>query len=594
VSYDNDWIPVRKPSVAPAVLLALALVAASALTLAGAGRKHRAHLSDDLLVHEAHKSHKRTRVIIPGTRRDLDALAARHHLKIIRYLKDAAVFLADSAELSRVAADEGVSHLSGDLPMRSGMSVSNLSTAADQVRAGTPGLAGIDAVAPVTGQGITVAVIDSGISPHAALANKVIANVSFVTGDLSVTDAFGHGTHVAGIIAGSGSAAATVTNLYTGGIAPGAKLVNVRVLGANGAGFTSDVLAGIQWAVANRTIYNIRVINLSLGHSVAEASATDPLHKAVMEASLAGIVVVVSAGNSGRSPSAAPVLGSISSPANSPYAITVGALNTWGTVGRSDDTITSYSSRGPTRFDLGVKPDLAAPGNKIVSLEAAGAALAAQYPYLHVAGGSTNAYLQLSGTSMAAPMVSGAIALLLEGTPGLSPTAVKFALQAGATYMSDAGLMAGGTGSVNFWASRKIAANGPTDPLPTALVGGLVAAPSGAAFWDAGTLAGRLYSGVGSRLLSVLDLPLVWKDPSLLKFGDLNLIGLTNPLVTLTSKPLAWGHVVAGWTTAQQIIWGESIYNPVGEQIIWGETAFDPQGEQIIWGEAVMSSPDPQ
>jgi hypothetical protein len=190
-------------------------------------------------------------------------------------------------------------------------------------------------------------------------------------------------------------------------------------------------------------------------------------------------------------------------------------------------------------------------------------------------------------------MVSGAVALLLEGTPGLSPAAVKFVLQAGATYMSDAGLMGGGAGSVNFWASRKIAANGPTDPLPTALIGGLVATPSGAAFWDAGTLSSRLYSGLAPRFLSALDLPLVWANPSLLTFGDLNLIGLTNPLGGLTPKPLAWGNVVAGWTTGQQIIWGETMYNPTGEQIIWGEAAFDPQGEQILWGEAVMTSPNP-
>src|SRR5207249_912951 len=165
---------------------------------------------------------------------------------LVRYLKDAAVILANSRELSDVAADESVSNLSGDLPVYTGMTVANLSTAADQVRAGAPAGLGIGTLAPVTGQGITVAVIDSGISPHAALSGKVIADVSFVTGDQSVADAFGHGTHVAGIIAGSASPAASVTDLYSGGIAPGANLVNVRVLGANGGGYTSDVLAGLQ------------------------------------------------------------------------------------------------------------------------------------------------------------------------------------------------------------------------------------------------------------------------------------------------------------------------------------------------------------
>src|SRR5207244_2519905 len=319
--------------------------------------------------------------------------------------------------------------------------VSNKSTAADQVWAGTSGLLGIGSVAGVTGKGIGVAVVDSGISPHKALTNKVVANVSFVTGDPSVLDAFGHGTHVAGIIAGSGDAAASVTSLYTGGIAPDVKLVNVRVLGANGTGLTSDVIAGIDWAINHRTTYNIRVINLSLGHPVFESASTDPLCVEVQKAVIAGIVVVASAGNSGKSADGRTVLGSISSPGNSPAALTVGALNTWGTVSRGDDTVTTYSSRGPTRFDNIVKPDLAAPGNKIISLQAAGSYLAATYPFLHKAGTGNNSYMQLSGTSMAAPMVSGAVALLLQGTPSMSASQVKLALQSGATYVTSGGLM---------------------------------------------------------------------------------------------------------------------------------------------------------
>ena len=247
---------------------------------------------------------------------------------------------------------------------------------------------------------------------------------------------------------------------YAGGIAPRAKLVNVRVLGADGSGFTSDVIDGIEWVVANRARYNIRVINLSLGHPVMEACATDPLCEAVNQAVQAGIVVVVAAGNAGKAPDGRTILGGISSPANSPYAITVGALNTWGTVDRSDDTVATFSSRGPTAYDLAVKPDVAAPGTKIVSLQADGAFLPAMYPSIHVAGSGNNAYMYLSGTSMAAPMVSGGVALLLQGSPNLSPAQVKFALQNGATAMTDAGLMGAGAGSVNFWASRQIAVYG--------------------------------------------------------------------------------------------------------------------------------------
>ena len=241
---------------------------------------------------------------------------------------------------------------------------------------------------------------------------------------------------------------------------PRAKLVNVRVLGADGSGFTSDVIDGIEWVVANRALYNIRVINLSLGHPVMEACATDPLCEAVNQAVQAGIVVVVAAGNAGKAPDGRAILGGISSPANSPYAITVGALNTWGTVDRSDDTVAAFSSRGPTAYDFAVKPDIAAPGTKILSLQADGAFLPAMYPSIHVAGSGSNAYMYLSGTSMAAPMVSGGVALLLQGSPNLSPAQVKFALQNGATAMTDAGLMGAGAGSVNFWASRQIAVYG--------------------------------------------------------------------------------------------------------------------------------------
>ena len=141
-----------------------------------------------------------------------------------------------------------------------------------------------------------------------------------------------------------------MTGLFNGGIAPGVQLVNVRVLGADGVGRTSDVIAGIQWAIANRAQYNIRVINLSLGHPVMEPAATDPLCEAVADAVQAGIVVVAAAGNDGVAANGQHVLGGINSPGNSPRAITVGSLNTWGTAKRTDDTVTTYSSRGPTRY----------------------------------------------------------------------------------------------------------------------------------------------------------------------------------------------------------------------------------------------------
>jgi serine protease AprX len=572
------------------IVAIVALLATSVPGLHGA-KQHRAHLSSDLLTLGAHGTTAPRRVIIEGSDEEIDAIAARHHVPIVRRLAGGAVVLANAAELSELAADEAIDHLSGDVPVRTSMSVSNPSTAADQVRAGTSGLLGIGAIAGVTGQGIGVAVIDSGIGTHTALSKRVVANVSLITGDSSVGDAFGHGTHVAGVIAGNGAAAAGVTPLYTGGIAPGAQLISVRVLGAKGMGLTSDVIAGIDWAVANRTKYNIRILNLSLGHPVFESSARDPLCAAVARAVKAGVVVVAAAGNYGVAPDGRPILGGITSPGNSPFALTVGAVNTSGTVTRSDDTVATYSSRGPTPFDFAVKPDVAAPGNKIISLEANKSYLAATYSFLHKAGTGTNAYMQLSGTSMAAPMVSGAAALLLQGTPGLTPAQVKLAIQSGATYMTDGGLMGAGAGNANFWAARKSAASGLTGSLLTTVVGGLSTTSSGASFWDAGTLSTRLYAGLGMRLLSILQAPLVWLNPSLLNYGDLNLVGLTNPLASIVPVRLQYG-VVSTWTSDQQILWGTSIRDPQGQQILWG-TSDTTEGTQILWGTS-LAAEDPQ
>ena len=560
----------------------------SALGVRGSGDEHRAHLSDDLLSHRTRHTAARIRVIVHGDESTLAALTTRHHVQILRRLAGGAVVAANSAELDELAADRAVDHLSGDLPVRTSMSVSNQSTAADQVRAGSTGLLGIGGIAGVSGQGIGVAVVDSGISSHAALSKKVIASVSFVTGDPIVSDTYGHGTHVAGIIAGNAGPAAWVTPLYTGGIAPGAQLINVRVLGANGTGLTSDVIAGLDWAIANRSKYNIRVINLSLGHPVYEPAATDPLCEAVAEAVQAGIVVVVAAGNSGKSADGRMVLGGITSPGNSPLALTVGALNTWATVKRSDDSVTTYSSRGPTRFDLAVKPDVAAPGNKIISLQANGSYLPAFYPSLHVAGTGTNAYMTLSGTSMAAPIVSGGVALLLQGTPGLTPAQVKLAMQNGATYVTDGGLMGAGAGSVNLWSSRTIAASGLTGSLIGTVVGGVSAKSSGASFWDAGTLGGRLYAGIGVRLLSVLTAPLVWLNPPLLHYGDLNLVGLLNPLASVAPKWLQYGQV-AGWTPSDSILWGDTIYDPQGQSILWGDSD-TTDDTSILWGDTTTTA----
>jgi serine protease AprX len=201
------------------------------------------------------------------------------------------------------------------------------------------------------GSGVGVAVIDSGVALKRDLAStdgshsRVVFSESFVSGE-DASDQFGHGTHVAGIVAANGAASSGPEFTHTfKGVAPNANIINLRVLDANGGGNESDVIAAVDEAIALKDQYNIRVINLSLGHPVYESATLDPLCRAVEAAWKAGITVVVAAGNMGRD-NALGTLGyaTINSPGNDPYVITVGAMNAEGTPWRSDDQIASYSS----------------------------------------------------------------------------------------------------------------------------------------------------------------------------------------------------------------------------------------------------------
>ncbi|HSK42368.1 MAG TPA: S8 family peptidase, partial [Candidatus Binatia bacterium] len=285
-----------------------------------------------------------------------------------------------------------------------------------------------------TGVGIGVAVIDSGIrSNHPDLMNlytgysRVVYSQSFITG-LDANDQYGHGTHVAGIIAGNGY----VSGGYMQGVASRVNLINLRVLDANGIGTDSAVIAAIQRAIQLKSTYNIRIINLSLGRMVFETYALDPVCQAVEQAWKSGITVVVAAGNFGQDNSMnTNGYATITAPGNDPYVITVGATNTHATDSTADDTMTSFSSKGPTLLDHLAKPDLVAPGNRLVSLLASGSTLDKGYsgnevnPALYGSNSSTAYYFRMSGTSMAAPMVTGAVALMLERIPSLTPDQVK-------------------------------------------------------------------------------------------------------------------------------------------------------------------------
>ena len=290
------------------------------------------------------------------------------------------------------------------------------------------------------GTGIGIAVIDSGIYAHPDLnsasgGSRIVYRQSFINGGVQ-NDDYGHGTHVAGILAGNGNSSSMPGTLHLlKGIAPNANLLDLRVLDLNGASTDSMVISAIQKAVQLKNQYNVRVINLSVGRPIYEGCTQDPLCQAVEAAWKNGIVVVTAAGNLGRNGYA-----TITSPGNSPHAITVGCMKTMETYPRSDDQIASYSSKGPTYVDLTVKPDVVAPGNLVVSLLAPGSTLAAEFPanvvppsYYTTSSSGPAEYFRLSGTSMATPVVSGAAALMLQENPNLSPDTIKARLMKTAT-----------------------------------------------------------------------------------------------------------------------------------------------------------------
>lgn len=539
-------------------------------------------LSSDLLVPRPHG--ERLRVIVQAPETALGSLRTRLRGLLRRDLGTDLVLEVTREQLAQLTRDGAIGHISGDLPVLADMAVTNRITHASEMWESTPGLLGLRRVEGRVGKGIGVAVVDSGIARHSAVSGRVVARANFVSWEADAAgDAFGHGTHVAGAIAGSVTAAARVTGQFGGGSAPGVHLVDVRVLGRQGAGLTSDVIAGIDWVVANRTRYNIRVISLALGHPVVEPTAVDPLGRAVARAAAAGITVVASAGNYGRTSGGAPVLGGITSPGNSPWALTVGALDTQGTLERSDDRVADFSSRGPTRFDMIVKPDVVAPGTRLVSLSAEQSYLATAYPQWHIAGSGANAYMRLSGSSMATGVVAGGVALLLEANPNLTPAQVRTALQLGATFVEDGGLVGGGAGSVNFAAAAKLAESG---LVPSLLRGvdSLLGTSTGSTFHDSGRLIDRLYDNSGIQALRLLDLGALFThapEPDLL-----SVLGLRSILASTPANRLVWGEV-AGWSSSYYLVWGNTIQSPSGQYLVWGNNEHT-DSSYLVWGNTAV------
>ncbi len=405
-----------------AAVVSLAVLSASP---SSAGR-----LASDLRTTARGSDRSLVRVVVqasPGGRGRVAALARRSGGRPLRVFSALETVVAEvpAESLSSLAAAPAVRLVAPDRSISACLDTASRTVGATQARAAT----GLD------GSGVGVAVLDTGVSLTRDLHARVVGWADLVNRRPQPYDDSGHGTHVAGILAGDGSAAASFGRDLRG-VAPGASLVAVKVLDRRSQGRLSTVLAGLDWVLANRARFNIRIVNLALGLPVRESYQEDPLCQAVETVTRAGILVVVAAGNQGRTdpedPASPPRYGSISSPGNSPYALTVGATRGTGTPEAWDDEVASYSSRGPTLHDLVVKPDLVAPGNRILSPLALGRpAVLEEVPDAVVRVGGAR-YLELSGTSMATPMVAGAAALMLQAEPALSVDTLKLRLMASA------------------------------------------------------------------------------------------------------------------------------------------------------------------
>jgi serine protease AprX len=310
-----------------------------------------------------------------------------------------------------------------------------------------------------TGGHVRVALVDTGVSDVPDLAGRVVdvadpagnpagtnlrppVHCVDFSGEGDCVDRYGHGTFLAGLIAGNGASSG---GLFSG-VAPTADIVSLKIAGRNGAADVSKVLAAIQWVVSFREDYDIRVLNLSLGTNSKVPYWIDPLNFAVEQAWRAGITVVVAAGNTG------PDAGTIAKPGDDPMVITVGAVDDRETPARDDDRLPKFTSRGPTHDDL-AKPDVVAPGARLVSLRLTDSYIEEQAGGGSLAATQYAAYRRGSGTSMATAVTSGAVALLLQRHPSWSPDRVKFALAATAHKVAARDPMLVGAGLVDLVAA---------------------------------------------------------------------------------------------------------------------------------------------
>jgi serine protease AprX len=475
----------------------------------------------------------------------------------------------DRVDIDALATDPEVVGISSDAPVRGHASDSSVYQPDGQQLRQTLAI-----TKTLTGSGVGIAVIDSGIAWTPDL-ERVVASYDFTTPSTwwGRWDEYGHGTHIAGLIAGNGYMS---WGKYLG-VAPKAKLISLKVLDGQGQGYTSNVISAIEFAIDNRSRYGIDIINLSLGHPIFEPAATDPLVQAVEDAVAAGIVVVVAAGNYGTNPETGQIgYGGIASPGNAPSALTVGATKTFNTATRLDDQVAPYSSRGPSWYDGFAKPDIVAPGHGLVAISSPSSTLYANTQLR----ADVPSYLKLSGTSMATAVTTGVVALMIEANrldeandnAKLTPNLVKAILQFSALPLADDGVSTNleqGAGQIN--ADGAIALATAIDPLSAVSQPWLETSVT-----RSSTIAGKSlvwaqqivwgdHIVLGDSVManqSAWALQIVWGDSvtwdTNLVFGNVSVVG--DGIGTWASS-LVWGS---------QIVWGD--------QIVWGN--------QIVWGDA--------
>jgi Subtilase family len=383
----------------------------------------------------------------------------------------------------------------------------------------------------------------------------------------------------------------------------------LKVLDQNGRGVISNVIAALEWVVANKSAHNIRVANLSVGAAVTESYRTDPLTLAARQAVDAGVVVVTAAGNLGRNAAGQPQYGAITAPGNAPWVLTVGAFSHEGTVSRGDDVMAMYSSRGPSAINYEAKPDVVAPGTGIVSLADPTSLMYATKTNLLLKGSLFSAYkpyLSLTGTSMAAPVVTGTAALMIEANPTLTPNMVKAIIQYTAQEYAGYDALTQGAGFLNTKGAVQLARfyrtaqNGSRLTLPASWskqilwgshrVGGGIIRPNANAF-QRDTVWGAALDADGDNI--------VWgtlfgRDDDNIVWGTFDMLGEDNivwgTLLDADGDNIVWGTNLVGdnivWGTADghdNIVWGTDCGGADCDNIVWG-TAGDV--DNIVWGTA--------